>query len=263
MRAVTIAGATLALLGCCLFVMHAEDASMFESLKLGANPNAVLGEAEKKAAMAAGNIAQAPKLFKDPEIGPNFKGGKAKAGKTHGKYGKLATNCLALKAYSYVVADGVIESSFKDLGIVYNLLRAMTPTADPKKDNMSPVDCVKQYKGFVSTTEKMYTEKDSLPIKQLGAITHSMEKGGGILITLKKKDAKVITVNGKKLGLIDMKALSNLKGITALQSEVFHMLDKIEGGIGNGIANSIEHAKEDANLLNQAQEKALEGWNGK
>lgn len=259
-RAIVVTVATLALVGCCLFVLHAEDiTTKFESVKTDVNK--VLKESEKSAAAAAGAAAQAPKGFLDKENKPKWHETPAPApgSKTWVAHGKLQHNCVALKAYAYNVADGLAETSFKDLGVVYNLLMAMIPTPDPKKDNSTPLDCANEYKKFVAKTSSAFPAEDSLPVKMLGSIQDAMEGGKGLLVTVHKKNANYIVLNGQKLGLNDLTALTHIKGMMALQDNVFNFLRTMKGSYG-GVAASIEHAK--VQTLSAADAKILKAWKG-
>lgn len=183
----------------------------------------------------------------------------APGAKTWVAHGPLQRNCVALKAYAYTVADGIAEEDFKDLGVVYNLLMAMIPTADPQKDNSTPLDCANEYKKFVDKTRSAFKTEDSLPIKMLGAIQDAMEGGKGLLVSVHKKNANYIVLNGKKLGLSELTAFAKLKGMMALQDNVFNFLRTMKGHYG-GIAAKIEHATKET--LSAADAKILAAWPG-
>merc|ERR1711970_1234737 len=71
MRAVTVTGATLAFVGCCLFVMHSENASLkFESVKLWEETTAAeqLPKSLAEAAAKVGQRAKAPKVEADQVV---------------------------------------------------------------------------------------------------------------------------------------------------------------------------------------------------
>jgi hypothetical protein len=279
MRAVTVTGATLAFLGCCLFVMHAENSPLqFESVKLSQGADAVVAEdnddkfpklspAELKAVMKEGRKAVPPRLYKDPEFGPGFDkdGKKIVPAFKPLTFTRLEKNCLALKAYSYTVADAVVDAGFNEMGVVYNLLMAMVPTPDPiesgKKMNMSPKDCVKQYKGFVKATHAKFHTKDSLPLDQLSAIRHSMEGDGGLLTIVKHDGAHYITLDGKKIGLATLKALSDVKDLDALQADVYHMLNTLKGKY-QAVIDTIPTAPEGYTLKGAAAHFLVDVWKG-
>jgi len=270
MRAVTVTGAALAFVGCCLFVMHTENASFqVESAKLWEEASG-LPAAMKRAAQKAGDAARGPVVKASPTVadGVHAVVGESKVKSTKwaaprekwaAAHGHLETNCLALKAFAYVANDEILDSSFKQLGVTYDLLRAVTPSAKPEEDNMSPKDCVKQYKGFVAATKAKYKLDDSLPEMQLKAIEHSMEQDGGILILPKVNDAakKVITIDGKKIGLGLTAAIK--VGVKADQADVFQMLNSMKGSY-HAVAMSI---KVQENGLDKADSEGLEAWNGK
>lgn len=268
MRAISVVGASLALIGCCLFVMHSESV---ESVKLGKLPPALAALAAK-----AGDRAKGPAIHASPEIG----GGSADAvvpehadkavlgvhAKNPEGWAKpktrLQSNCVALKAYAYTVEDEAIDLGSKDLGITYDLLRAMTPTADPKKTNLTPEDCVKEFDAFAEATAKKYPLEDSIPHKELKSIKAAM-KGKGLLITMKEDNKKIISIDGVKLGFSSHRVISNLKGMDPMQSEVLHMLSTMKGTFDKHVVATAVSGEVEADAgLDKADSEELEHWDG-
>lgn len=263
MRAITVTGATLALVGCVLFVMSTENG--LDTIKESVDK--ILPESDMKEAIKIGDAAKGPVVKPSEVITPKT----AKSGHLvqpgekvfPQPKGKLQNNCLALKAFAYTTMDATIDAGFKNMGVTFNLLRALTPSADAKKDNVTPVDCVKQFQAFVSATKKQFPLKDAVPRMQLGAITHFMEHDGGILVNVKMGDKKVITIDGKKVGLSDHKAaIAHLKDMAPMKSEVLHTMQTMKGSYTVSLG-SIETAEDDQhNKLTIKQEEALDHWDG-
>lgn len=277
MRAISVVGASLALVGCCLFVMHSENASLsFESTKLSEDDSAAsrwsLPKSLKEAAKKAGDAARSPVLHVSPTIGAGSehtvveeKKHDAVEGQNPEKWvkpvGRLQANCLALKAYAYTVQDTVIDDGFKDLGVTYDLLRAMTPTGKATRANMTPKDCVKQLKAFVEAMKEEYPLKDSIPHMEVRAIEHNMKRKG-ILLNTKMGNKKVLTVDAVKVGLGKHKVIAEMKGMAPMKGEVMHTLSGMEGTYDAAVAGSMGAEVQDAPHLDTADGEALVRWDG-
>jgi len=266
-RAVTVAGATLAFLGCCLFVLHAEGG--FESLKLAEDEVVAeapaLPKAALKAVISAGRKAKAPGLYKDPVIGPKFK--KDLNDKASKKWpapvGTLQKNCIALKAYSYTIQDAAIDAGMSEMGVVYNLVRAMAPTPNPEKKNMSPAECEAQFEKFVAKTKADFKTPGSLPLKELGAIENSMKKTkSGLLVTVHVDNKKLVVLNGQKLGLSEVRAMVHIPELATERSNIADMLQSMQGTY-DSVMQSIEAEPDKTRTLDLKDEEDLIKWKGK
>jgi len=272
-RLAVSAAATLAFLGCCVFVTINTDLTVLggaETIMESASAPK-LPPALKAAAEAIGRQAEPPKVVPNKEIDTTVKSTPPltplKTLPNGKKFPKELTvqkkNCMHLKAWSCAVSDEAYDKSERNLGFVKGLIEAMCP-GKMTSDNVTPDACLAQLDTFYA---KVKAEQDELISQaQLAQFAAAMKKPKGVLTINKYKQVKPsglgyeekerVLLDTKEMGLTDQVNF----GLSASMADV-HDVTKDFVHVFMKAGLDLAHAERQVGLSHEEMDE-YEHWGG-
>jgi len=278
LRIATAVVATLAFVGCCVYVVGTGNGLPQDLVK---EAKAELTPAEHEKAELAGEHAEAPQIHTDSETEPT-----SIADGNDGDYedaaddvvtmpapqGKLQRNCMEAKEYFYVVQDEFddLDNREGDLGgALVSLIEALAP-ATMDETTMTPAACEAQFDHWHTGCQN--EPQDSVIAVQCAAIHAAFTNAGGVTHKITRHDAahhgaQMITINGAAAGLTDAHALDGLHLDATMQSMVDIANEMHQKFTHDETKSSEQQESNDEqaahkDTLTEAQEDAIKAWNG-